>query len=63
MKKWLVLLCFAFLLMSWCTTGLTRALVELAAFIAILTLVWCTTSSNKVDDIKQRPSTDSKPEQ
>ncbi|MCL1043379.1 hypothetical protein L2712_17245 [Shewanella marisflavi] len=63
MKKWLVLLCFAFLLASWFTTGLTRALVELAAFIAILALVWRTGGSNKVDNIEQRPSADSKPEQ
>lgn len=50
MKKWLVLLCCAFLLASWLTTGLARSLVELAAFIAIVSLVW--RSSAKVDDIE-----------
>ncbi|MCG9722182.1 MULTISPECIES: hypothetical protein [unclassified Shewanella] len=61
MKKWLVLLCCAFLLASWLTTGLARSLVELAAFIAIVSLVW--RSSAKVDDIEQRSRADNQPEQ
>lgn len=61
MKKWLVLLCCAFLLASWLTTGLARSLVELAAFIAIVSLVW--RFSAKVDDIEQRSRADNQPEQ
>ena len=61
MKKWLVLLCCAFLLASLLTTGLARSLVELAAFIAIVSLVW--RSSAKVDDIEQRSRADNQPEQ
>ncbi|QYJ89874.1 hypothetical protein [Shewanella halotolerans] len=63
MKKWLVLLCCAFLLASWLTTGLTRSLVELAAFITIVTLVWRYSTSAKVDDVEQRSRADNQPEQ
>ncbi|MCG9712657.1 hypothetical protein L1D40_13155 [Shewanella insulae] len=63
MKKWLVLLCCAFLLASWFTTGLSRSLVELAAFVTIVTLVWRYSGSAKVDDVEQRSRADNQPEQ
>ena len=63
MKKWLVFLCSAFLLASWFTTGLARSLIEFSAFVAILTLVWRHSGSDKVEDIEQGACTNSKPKQ
>ncbi len=41
MKKWLIILCCAVsLVASILTSGMTRSLIELVAFISILALAW-----------------------
>lgn len=53
MEKWLLIICCGvFVMASVLTTGLTRALIDIGAFVVILALVWRINGSTKVNDIQ-----------